>query len=115
MYKPKFNKVLVEINDEDAQWGTSSESNPLTQAYREGIVIEVGKIIPTADQPVGFYDEDKKIGSLVYGTVDGFTKALVSRRVMWNQGHEAGTVFEEAGKKYALIYWWDIIGEKVEA
>lgn len=103
MYKPKFNKVLVEIDDKDAQWGKSSESNPLTDAYREGKLLEVGLMIATADYP--------SIGEDTFRLVS----ADIDKQIMWHQGHEAGTVFEEDGKKYALIYWWDIIGEKVNS
>lgn len=101
MYKPKFNHVLVEIDDKDAQWGKSSENNPLTDAYREGTLRDGGDFYRVADHDVN-PDE-----------IVDMVKKLIGKPVMWNEGHEAGTVFEEDGKKYALIYWWDIIGEKV--
>ena len=105
MYKPKFNKVLVEIDDADAQWGKSSESNPLTDAFREGKVVELGELL------FGFGDT-ARLNQDTLEVIADSVKKLVGKQIMWHEGHEAGTVFEENGKKYALIYWWDIIGEK---
>lgn len=102
MYKPKFNKVLVEINDKDAKWGGQSEDNLGGVVYREGIVVEAGTIMPTADYPFVTVNHNS--------TMQEDIDAYAGKQVMWNEGHEAGTVFEEDGKKYALIYWWDIIG-----
>lgn len=105
MFKPKFNKVLVEINDEDAKWGSGNDGSMLGASYREGKLIDVGEFVQTADYPL----EDKLI-IRVREEIDH----LVGKTVMWHEGTEAGTIFEEAGKKYALIYWFDIIGEKDE-
>lgn len=102
MYKPKFNHVLVEIDDKDAKWGNRDEDNLGGVAYREGTVIDTGEVFTTQEYP----DLDvEEIASLI--------SDLQGKKVMWNEGHEAGTVFEDNDKKYALIYWWDIIGEKV--
>jgi hypothetical protein len=29
---------------------------------------------------------------------------------MWNEGVEAGTIFEFDNKLFGMIYWWDIRG-----
>jgi len=100
MFKPLFNKVLVEIDDKDAQWGKSSDSNLGGEVYREGKILAVGQYIPTSEYPV------------INDIVDIFLMESVGKQIMWHEGHEAGTVFEENGKKYALIYWFDIIGVK---
>ena len=101
MYKPLFNKVLVEVDDKDAQWGKSSDASLGGEVYREGVLIEYGQLIPTGDHPFPIQVD-------VVGVFD----KLRGKQIMWNEGHEAGTVFEENGKKYALIFWWDIIGVK---
>lgn len=115
MYKPKFNKVLVEVNDEDAKWGKGSEDNLGGEVYREGKLVEIGLLHTTADYPLEASDLQ-----IIHNDIDG----MVGKQVMWNEGHEAGTVFEHpsteivdgekvtTAKKYALIYWWDIIGVK---
>lgn len=105
MYKPKFNHVLVEIDDKDSVWGKSGEASMGGEAYREGTLISV------ADAFFPFGDTNK-INVEGMNDVVGIIKPMVGKTVMWNQGHEAGTVFEEGGKKYALIYWWDVIGVK---
>lgn len=100
MYKPKFNHVLVEIDDKDARWGTNEE-NIGGVVYREGVICSVGHIVPTSEYPLSQVD------------TAFITKALpIGQKVMWNEGHEAGTVHEDNGKKYALIFWWDVIGDK---
>lgn len=100
MYKPKFNKVLVEIDDKDAAWGKSSDGNMAGEVYREGTLLLVGWLVPTQEYPI--------VIDHLNDTLDG----LIGEQIMWNEGHEAGTVFEENGKKHCLIYWWDIIGVK---
>lgn len=99
MFKPKFNSVLVEINDEEAKWGGSDDSM-LGASYREGKVIATGDYFSTKDYPV----RPEDIVPLI--------EAMLGKTIMWSEGHEAGTVFEEDGKKYGLIYWWDIRGVK---
>lgn len=103
MYKPKFNHVLVEINDKDAKWGAGDDGNIGGVVYREGSVIEVGDLVITHEYPL------PNDGLLL---LEEALKLFVGKQVMWNEGHEAGTVHEENGKKYALIFWWDIIGVK---
>jgi co-chaperonin GroES (HSP10) len=100
MYKPYINKVLVEIDDQDAEWGKSSDGNIGGEVYREGKIIEGGLLIETPDYIASLEEVNEEISK------------LIGKRIIWNEGHEAGTVFEENGKKYALIYWWDIIGVK---
>lgn len=102
MYKPKFNHVLVEIDDKDAEWGKSSDGNIGGEVYREGVVKDAGDFYRVPDHEVDAED----IGPII--------TELIGKQIMWNEGHEAGTVFEENGKKYCLIYWWDIIGVKDE-
>lgn len=98
MFKPMFNHVLVEVDDKDKAWGGGNNENIGGVAYREGTVISVGSYVPTAEYP------------LINDLVDIFLLEAPGKHVMWNEGHEAGTVFEEDGKQYGFIYWWDIIG-----
>ncbi len=102
IYHPIFNKVLVEIDDKDSTWGKSSDGSIGGVVYRDGRVLEIGTLLETTDYP-------NSIDQLV--TADGtILDKMVGKQVMWHEGHEAGTVFEENGKKYALIFWWDLIG-----
>ena len=103
MYKPKFNHVLVEINDKDAKWGAGDDGNIGGVVYREGKLLEVGHFIVTHDHPMDWE-------TLV--DIEADVQAMVGKPIMWNEGHEAGTVHEENGKKYALIFWWDIVACK---
>lgn len=103
MFKPFLNTILVEIADEDAKWGTGNDDSMLGRSYREGTVVDIGLFIATADYPT---------------LLDGLTeiieelRVLIGKQIMWNEGVEAGTVFESDGKQYAFIYWWDIRGVK---
>lgn len=105
MYKPFLNKVLVQIDDKDAKWGNSSGDNIGGEVYREGKVLAVGLLVPTADYPISNMTSENKLK-------EDTVLATVGKYIMWHEGHEAGTVFEESGDKYALIYWWDIAGVK---
>lgn len=98
MYKPKFNSLLVEIDDKDAKWGKGNDDSMLGASYREGKLMHIGHIFPTKDYPSIASAES--------------LKASVGRAIMWNEGVEAGTVFEHEGKQYAFIYWWDVRGVK---
>ncbi len=104
MYQPKFNHVLVEIDDKDAEWGKSSDENLGGQVYREG------KLLAVADRL--FSNESVPVSDLDLDEVKSDLEKLIGKQIMWNEGHEAGTVFEENGKKYCLIYWHDVIGAK---
>lgn len=102
MFSPMFNKVLVEIDDKDSTWG-KSDDNIGGEVYREGTVLEIGYIIKTSEYDITPFD------------VEEYLFSLIGTQIMWHQGHEAGTMFEENGKKYCFIYWFDIIAvEKVE-
>lgn len=102
MFKPTFNHVLVEIDDKDAEWGKSSDGNIGGEVWREGKVLDWGEVYETPDHSV----PNEELVAIL--------EPLNGKHIMWNEGHEAGTVFEENGKKYCLIYWWDIIGVKDE-
>lgn len=102
MYKPLFNKVLVEIDDKDAKWGTNEE-NLGGVVYREGVFMDIGLLIDTNDYPVGAHAIENQLK---------YFELFKDKHIMWHEGHEAGTVFEDNGKKYALIFWWDVIGVK---
>lgn len=106
MYKPKFNHVLVEIDDKGAEWGKSSDGNIGGEVWREGTVLELGELVPHKDYPLNTVE--------AFDLLVKHIRELKGKQIMWNEGHEAGTVFEENGKKYCLIYWWDIIGVKDE-
>lgn len=101
MYKPLFNKVLVEIQESvEDKYGKSGDDNLGGKAYREGKLIATGSYFATKDYPVR---ADEIVPEI---------EAMLGKTVMWHEGHEAGTVFEEDGKLYALIYWFDIAGVK---
>lgn len=104
MYKPKFNSVLVEIDDKDAKWGSANDESMLGKSYTKGNVIEFGECFPTEAYP---YLPPEGETSLATDFKD-----IIGKDVMWNEGHEAGTTFEENGKLYGFIYWWDIRGVK---
>lgn len=99
MYKPRFNSVLVEIDDQDAKWGTGNDDSMLGKSYSKGKVISAGDLLPTQANPTtGLTQKD--------------ITDLFGQDIMWNEGTEAGTLFEEDGKLYGFIYWWDIRGIK---
>lgn len=99
MYKPLFNTLLVEVSKD--KWGSGIDESMLGTDYREGTVRDVTSIlVETKDYPS--IDD-----TLVQTILD-----LKGKEIMWNQGHEAGTVFEEDGKMYCCVYWWDIRGVK---
>lgn len=101
MYNPGFNSVLVEIDDAEAKWGNGNDDSMLGKSYRFGKVVKVGGIMATKDYPVS--DED-------LGNTRQFFVDLIGKSIMWNDGVEAGTVFEHDGKQYGFIYWWDVRG-----
>lgn len=104
MYTPAFNSVLVEIDDAEAKWGNGNDDSMLGKNYRFGKVVKYGSFINTADYPntVEILQDDN----------DFFPE--VGASIMWNEGVEAGTIFEDDGKQYGFIYWWDIRGVKSE-
>lgn len=105
MYEPIFNSVLVEIDDKDAEWGSGNDDSMLGKSYSKGKVVRIAPyFVTTKEHPL-------PDGSLVYEDTD----KLVGKNIMWNEGAEAGTVFEFDGKQFGMIYWFDIRGVKVEA
>lgn len=96
MYKPLFNQVLVEIDDSDAKWGKGNDDSFGGETFREGQLREFGTLLYTKDYPE------------VEGVVE-LLEELIGKRVLWNEGHEAGKVFEHDDKKYALVYWWELV------
>lgn len=105
MYQPKFNSVLVEIDDKDAEWGGENSEAMLGKSYSKGKVVSIGLIIPTEQYPA---IESKSVGGVIADTV----LECIGKQIMWNEGAEAGTTFEEDGKLYGMIYWFDIRGVK---
>lgn len=95
MYEPVFNSVLVQIDDKDAKWGSGNDESMLGASYSKGKVIRVSETLATKDYPIAPVEDIDK---------------LEGQQVLWNEGHEAGTIFEFAGKKFGFIYWWDIRG-----
>lgn len=100
MYNPKFNSILVEIDDADAKWGGENNENMLGKSYSKGTLIGTGEYFITKDYPVNPDD------------IVPILEGLMGNQITWNEGTEAGTTFEEDGKLYGFIYWWDIRGVK---
>lgn len=102
MKKPLFNKLLVEIREDPMdRYGSKGEDGSMLGAsYREGTLLEVGWLIATADYP----NSDDAIDNVQHRLQN-----LIGKPVMWHEGTEAGTIFEEGGKQYAFIYWWDLV------
>lgn len=100
MYEPKFNSVLVEIDDADAAWGNGNDESMLGKSYRYGTFVTAGELFATKDYQL----EAEEIADIL--------RPLEGKQIMWNEGVEAGTVFEHDGKQYGFIYWWDIRGVK---
>lgn len=92
MYQPGFNSVLVEIDTEDDKWGRGNDDSMLGKSYSKGTLKDFAVVIPTNDYPEAI----------------GVPEEWVGKQIMWNEGTEAGTLFEEDGKLYGFIYWWDI-------
>ena len=107
MYKPLFNTVLVEIDDKESQWGRGNDDAMGGQVFREGKLISVSPHIIASGDYQG-------VNGMELAEIASSLNKWVSKTVMWNEGHEAGTIFEEGGKKYALLYWWDLRGVKDE-
>ena len=99
MYEPLFNTVVVQIDDKENEWGHGNDESMLGKAFRAGTIITVGPCVGTHEHPLD--DPDfltEKISK------------LKGKKIMWNEGVEAGTVFEFDGKQFGMIYWWDIRG-----
>lgn len=105
MYQPKFNSVLVQIDDADAKWGNGNNEEMLGKSYSKGKVVEISKeCLDTDSHP---------LNTNTAAEIKGILDDLIGKEVMWNEGVEAGTTFEDGGKLYGFIYWWDIRGEKI--
>lgn len=100
MYEPKFNSVLVEIDDADAEWGNGNDESMLGKSYSKGKVISCTE---------AFVTKELKLSAT---EVKDLVESVIGKQVMWNEGVEAGTTFEHDGKLYGFIYWWDIRGVK---
>lgn len=100
MYQPKFNSVLVEVDDADAKWGNGNDESMLGKSYSKGKFVMYGEVFATQERIISAEEISELIAS------------LMGKDIMWNEGVEAGTTFEEDGKLYGFIYWWDIRGVK---
>jgi hypothetical protein len=100
MYQPLFNSVLVEIDDKDAEWGSGNDESMLGKSYSKGKVVKVGDLVATQTYPLVTSELDMLNSQYI--------KELPGKHIMWNEGAEAGTTFEEDGKLYGMIYWYDI-------
>lgn len=105
MFKPQFNKVLVEIDDKEAKWGSGNDESMLGASYREGKLLEIAEVLIPIDRT-------QRMSVDTLEDTFEILKKMMGKTIMWHEGTEAGTVFEENGKKYGLIYWFDIIGFK---
>jgi hypothetical protein len=106
MYQPLFNTVVVEINDKDAEWGNGNDDSMLGKSFRLGKVVSIGLLIPDHSHPTD------QLSPASLGLFQDTLMATIGEEVMWNEGVEAGTIFEDEGKQYAMIYWWDLRGTK---
>ena len=107
MYQPKFNSVLVEIDDTDAAWGGGNDESMLGKSFHKGKAISIGLLVPTSQYPF----------ESLSATHQEFLKQAedcIGRDIIWNEGAESGTTFEEDGKLYGFIYWYDIRACRVE-
>lgn len=96
MYEPVFNSVLVQIDDKDAKWGSGNDESMLGKSYSKGTVIRIGEFINTKEHP------------LITDVINKEVNQLKGKQIMWNEGVEAGTLFEFDGKQFGFIYWWDV-------
>ena len=105
MFKPKFNQVLVEIDDQEAKWGKGNDDNIGGEVYSQGKLISRAQIFFS-------YADTSRLNKDALDTIMAEIDGLKDKTIMWNEGHEAGKTFDHDGKKYAFIYWWDIVAEK---
>ena len=105
MYQPKFNSVLVQIDDTDAAWGGGNDESMMGKSFHKGRVVEIGKEL----FPGGSAGELNPQGMI---DISPLIRDLVGKDIIWNEGDEAGTTFEEDGKLYGFIYWYSIRGVK---
>lgn len=103
MYEPGYNSVLVEIDDKDAQWGAGNDESMLGKSFSKGKFIRLGE-----------FAEDSKYAEETLDEIWPELLKLYGKKILWNEGVEAGTTFEFDGKLYGFIYWWDIRGVLAE-
>lgn len=103
MYAPLFNHVLVEVDDTEAAWGGARDESAglLGASFNKGKLVDYGLIFP--------YGDSSRLGDGIEYIGDQI-KILKDKPVMWHKGHEGDSVFEHDGKKYALLFWWDLVG-----
>lgn len=101
MYEPAFNSVLVEINDEDAKYGSGNDESMLGKSYSKGTFISMGLVMTTQAYPMST-EQESGVADVI-GEFEG-------KSIIWNEGAEAGTTFDVGEKKYGFIYWYDIRG-----
>lgn len=106
MFNPQFNKVLVEIEQSvEDQYGTGNNDSMLGASYNKGKLLKISSVMFP-------YGDTQNIAQEGMETLMKRLNDMVDTTIMWHEGTEAGTVFEENDKKYGLIYWFDIIGVK---
>jgi co-chaperonin GroES (HSP10) len=105
LYEPLFNTVVVEIDDKEAAWGGSKDESAglLGQSYNKGTLIAIAaELFPFGDTSRVLKDGLEQIGDRL--------QSMVGQKILWNKGHEGDNIFEQDGKKYAIMFWWDILG-----
>lgn len=105
MYQPKFNSVLVEIDNKDGEWGGSGDDSVMGKSFHKGKVIRIGQAMETQGYPLP--------ADLKY--FDSLLAEYLGKTIIWNEGDEAGTTFEHEGKLYGFVYWWNIRGVRDES
>jgi hypothetical protein len=110
MYEPLFNVCLVRIDDRESAWGGSKDDSAglLGQSYNKGTLVE----LPYGLFPFGDTHALANTDGLV--TINDDLNKFVGKHIMWSKGHEGENTFEHNGDKYALVFWWDIVGVKVD-
>lgn len=105
LYEPLFNTVVVEIDDKEAAWGGSKDESAglLGQSYNKGTLLAV------AAELFPFGDTSQLLEAGLHQIGDRL-QSMVGQKVLWNKGHEGDNIFDRDGKKYAIIFWWDILG-----
>lgn len=99
MYEPGYNSVLVKIDDKDAKWGAGNDESMLGKSYSKGKLVSIGEFV-----------EDSQYSEETLEEIWPELLKLVGKKIMWNEGVEAGTTFEHEGQLYGFIYWSDIRG-----
>lgn len=98
MYEPKFNSVLVEI--EQDEWGGGNDESMLGKSFSKGTAISYGEVYAT------------ETNILTGEEVSELVSSIIGKQIIWNEGAESGTTFEHDGKLYGFIYWYDVRASK---